>query len=228
MVIYFQFELAFLSKIILNDSQIPKWVLAMKTHGVNEAVHPSVTGPMCGDFLAPVNGGKILQQNAKIHIAKNGYWKSSGYNGKFGRFYTFTVFGNTKAVSRRTQRVGKWPLYFAYECVPFFPFYTPRTCAAGSCDGKTRGNLGVWITKNFRDDLQILQMLVFQPIATKNVYCYFWCIKSGKKNLNFSAIPDLSFFDPGLCKKSTFLRVSKKRAFSGGCYIVVNSTENGG
>ena len=108
------------------------------------------------------------------------------------------------------------------------PFSTPRTCAAGSCGGKTRGNLGVWITKNFRDDLQILQMLVFQPIATKNVYCYFWCIISGKKNLNFSAIPDLSFFHPGLCKKSTFLRVSKKRAFSGGCYIVVNSTENGG
>ena len=73
MVIYFQFELAFLSKIILNDSQIPKWVLAMKTHGVNEAVHQPVTGPMCGDFLAPVNGGKILQQNVKIHIAKNGY-----------------------------------------------------------------------------------------------------------------------------------------------------------
>lgn len=73
MVIYFQFELAFLSKIILNDSQIHKWVLAMKTHGVNEAVHQPVTGTMCGDFLAPVNGGKILQQNAKIHIAKNGY-----------------------------------------------------------------------------------------------------------------------------------------------------------
>lgn len=73
MVIYFQFELAFLSKMILNDSQIPKWVLAMKTHGVNEAVHQPVTGPMCGNFLSPVNRGKILQQNAKIHIAKNGH-----------------------------------------------------------------------------------------------------------------------------------------------------------
>ena len=103
-----------------------------------------------------------------------------------------------------------------------FPFFfSPRTWAAGSCGGKTRENLGVWITKIFRYDLWILQVLVFQPIATKNVYCYFWCIISGKKNLNFFGLSYLSFFDPRLCKKSTFLRVSEKCGLLHADYFLV-------